>query len=44
LYALPKEDWKPPLTMRNAEPYHETLSRPMNSSVILGIAIATMVW
>jgi hypothetical protein len=43
LYAFPQEDWKPPLTMKKAEPYHDTLSRPLNSSVIFGIAVATMV-
>ena len=29
--------------MKKAEPYQETLSKPWNSSVILGIAVATIV-
>lgn len=36
-------DWKPPTHMKKAEPYHETRSRPWNSSVIFGMAVATMV-
>lgn len=36
-------DWKAPTVMKKAAPYHPTLSRPLNSSVILGIAVATMV-
>jgi hypothetical protein len=30
--------------MKNAAPYQPTLSRPLNSSVIFGMAVATMVW
>jgi hypothetical protein len=36
-------DWKAPTVMKKAAPYHPTLSRPLNSSVILGIAVATIV-
>lgn len=43
LYALPQEAWKLPDVRKKAEPYQAALSRPWNSSVILGIAVATMV-
>ena len=43
LYAFPQADWKEPLVKKNADPYQDTLSRPLKSSVILGIAVATMV-
>lgn len=44
LYALPHVDWKPAVVMKNAELYQDTSSRPWNSSVILGIAVATIVY
>lgn len=40
---MPHELWKAPLVMKKAEPYQETSSRPPNSSVIFGMAVATMV-
>lgn len=43
LNALPHVDWKEPRVRKNADPYYPTRSRPWNSSVILGIAVATMV-
>ena len=36
-------DWKAPTVRKKAAPYQPTFSRPWNSSVILGIAVATMV-
>lgn len=30
--------------MKKAAPYQPTLSRPLNSCVILGMAVATIVW
>jgi hypothetical protein len=36
-------DCRPPTVMKKAAPYQPTLSRPLNSSVILGIAVATIV-
>jgi hypothetical protein len=36
-------DWKAPTVMKKAAPYQPALSRPLNSSVILGMAVATMV-
>jgi hypothetical protein len=44
LKTLPHVDWKPPTVMKKADPYHATSSNPWNSSVILGMAVATMVW
>ncbi len=43
LYAFPQVDWKAPTVKKNADPYQPTRSRPWNSSVILGMAVATMV-
>jgi hypothetical protein len=43
LYALPHVDWNEATVRKKAEPYHPTLSRDLNSSVIRGIAVATMV-
>jgi hypothetical protein len=43
LYTLPHMDLKPARVMKNAEPYHEMSSRLWNSSVIFGMAVATMV-
>lgn len=44
LYALPQVDWKPAVVMKNAELYQETSAMPWNSSVIFGIAVATIVY
>lgn len=44
LYALPHDAWKLPEVKKKAEPYHEAMSSRWNSSVILGIAVATIVW
>ena len=43
LYPFPQVDWKEATVKKNAEPYHPTWSRELNSSVIRGIAVATMV-
>lgn len=43
LYALPHVDWKAPSVKKKAEPYQPTWSTDLNWSVILGIAVATMV-
>lgn len=44
LYTLPHVDWKAPIVMKYAEPYQDILSRLWNWSVILGMAVATIVW
>ena len=44
LYAFPQTDWNPPMVMKKAELYQETSSRPLNSLVIFGMAVATMVY
>lgn len=44
LYTFPHIDWNPPSVMKKDEPYHEMSSMLLNSSVILGMAVATMVW
>jgi hypothetical protein len=44
LYAFPHADWKLPLVMKNADPYQLTWLMDPNSSVIFGIAVATIVW
>ena len=36
-------DWNAAMVMKKAEPYHETSSRLLNSVVILGMAVATIV-
>ena len=43
LYPLPQVDWKAPTVKKNADPYQPTRSKPLNSSVIFGIAVATIV-
>jgi len=43
LYALPHVDWKDAIVRKKADPYHPTRSKPSNSSVILGMAVATIV-
>lgn len=43
LYTFPHVDWKPPIVINVAEPYQDTSLRVWNSSVILGIAVATIV-
>jgi hypothetical protein len=44
LYAFPHVDWKLPMVMKKADPYHATLRSDLNSSVILGIAVETIVF
>jgi hypothetical protein len=36
-------DWKAPIVAKKMAPYQPTLSRPLNSCVIFGMAVATMV-
>src|ERR1700753_1024177 len=43
LKALPQVDWKDATVRKNAEPYQPTSCKELNSSVILGMAVATMV-
>ena len=43
LYAFPHVAWKEARVRKNAEPYQPTWSKLWKSSVILGIAVATMV-
>ena len=43
LKAFPQVDWKAALVRRNTEPYQPIKSRLWNSSVILGMAVATIV-
>lgn len=43
LNSFPQVDWKPPKVMKYAAPYHDTLFKSWNSSVILGIAVLRMV-
>ena len=42
-YSFPHIDWKPPKVMKYAEPYQATSLRSLNSSVIFGIAVETIV-
>lgn len=44
LYTFPHVAWKLPSVMKNADPYHPSTSIPPNSSVIFGMAVATIVW
>lgn len=44
VYAFPHVDWKLPRVMKYAEPYHATSSSLWNSSVIVGMAVAMMVF
>jgi hypothetical protein len=43
LYTLPHWDWNAPRVRKYAEPYHAMSSIFLKWSVILGIAVATMV-
>jgi hypothetical protein len=43
LYAFPHAAWKLPRVIKNPEPYHPSSLIPPNSSVIFGIAVATIV-
>ena len=43
LYALPQVDWNAATVRKKADPYQPTSERELNSSVILGMAVATMV-
>lgn len=43
LYAFPQVAWKAATVKKNAEPYQPTWSREWNSSVMRGMAVATIV-
>lgn len=43
LYTFPHVDWNEAKVRKKAEPYQPTTSSPWNWSVILGIAVATIV-
>jgi hypothetical protein len=42
-YAFPHVDWNEATVRKKADPYHPTLSIDLNSSVIRGMAVATIV-
>ena len=42
--AFPQVDWKAALVRRKADPYQPIELRLSNSSVMLGMAVAIMVW
>jgi hypothetical protein len=43
LYAFPHAAWKLPNVIKKADPYQPSSSIPPKSSVIFGIAVATIV-
>lgn len=43
LYTFPHDVWKAATVKKKADPYHPTWSRLLNSSVIRGMAVATIV-
>lgn len=43
LKIFPQVDWKPANVMKYAAPYHETLLKSWNPSVIFGMAVLRMV-
>ena len=44
VYNLPKKSWKLQVVRRKALPYHPMSSTLLNSEVMVGIAVAMIVW